>query len=286
MAPPSERAYSVAAVEKALRVLGAFVEAPHRFSLTEIATRTELSTNQTFRLLQTLVGGGYAKQDAETKLYSLGPRVFGLVGALFHGDALLVAAGDVLSWVLERTGETVALIVPDGDETVCVDVRQSAHPLLVAASIGSRSRYLHAGAVGKLMLAEWDDEAIARFLADQAPFPRLTARTPVTADAIWAELRAIREKGYSVSNEEVAEGMYGIAAPVRDRSRALVAAVTLSAPVSRAGVGERATHRAAVIEAGRRISANLGCREGARGESRYFDQVTDNHVGAERRERR
>jgi IclR family KDG regulon transcriptional repressor len=257
-----ERTYSVAAVEKALRVLEVFAAPPHRFILTEVAARSGLSTNQAFRLLQTLTGAGYVRQEAETKVYCLGHRLFGLVGALFHGDALLVAAGDVLTWVHERTGETVALIVPDGEDTICVDVRESAHPLLVAATVGTRSNHFHAGAVGKLFLAARDDAAIDAYLAAHAPLRPLTDRTPVTAEAVRAEVRAARAQGYATSEEEVAAGMYGIAAPVRDRRGAVVAAITLSAPLSRASEAERCVHREVVVEAGRRVSGNLGYREG------------------------
>jgi DNA-binding IclR family transcriptional regulator len=230
--------------------------------LTEVAARTELSTNQAFRLLQTLAGAGYVRQETETKVYSLGHRLFGLVGALFHGDALLVAAGDVLTWVHERTGETVALVAADGDDTICLDVRESSHPLLVAATVGTRSNHFHAGAVGKVLLAAWDDEAIDAYLATHSPLRRMSARTPVTVEAVWAEVRLARVQGYAVSEEEVAAGMYGIAAPVRDRRGAVVASITLSAPLSRVGEEERCLHREVVVEAARRVSGNLGYREG------------------------
>jgi DNA-binding IclR family transcriptional regulator len=258
------RSYRVAAVEKALRVLDVFALPPHRFSLSGVSERTGLSVNQTFRLLQTLVGSGYARQEPETKLYSLGPHTFGLVRALFHGDELVLAARQALDWAHQQTGETVALIVPEGsDGTICVDVRQCAHPLMVAAEVGSRSPHLHAGAVGKVLLAARDDAAIDRYLAAQAPLHRFTARTPITAEAVWAEVRSVRAGGYAVSDQEVAEGMYGIAAPVRDRRGEVAAAVTLSAPVARTGPRERERHRAVVVEAGRRISTNLGFRADA-----------------------
>src|SRR5262245_34331457 len=134
----NERSYRVAAVDKALSVLDAFATPPHHFGLTELSARTGLSTNQTFRLLQTLVAARFVRQEPDTKLYRLGPRVFGLIRALFHGDELLLAARDALEWAQARTGETVALIARDGDDgSICVDVRESDHPLLVAAAIGA-----------------------------------------------------------------------------------------------------------------------------------------------------
>ena len=261
MGEGSDRTYRVAAVEKALRVLDAFGSPPYRFGLTELSARTGLSTNQTFRLLQTLVATGWARQEPETKLYNLGQRAFGLVAALFQGDELVVAAREALQWAHEQTGETVALIVPDGDDgDLCVDVRQCEHPLLVAAGLGSRVGHLHAGAAAKVLLAARGDAAVERYLATHQPFERLTARTLVTPESIRAEIQTVRALGLAVSDEEVAEGMYGVAAPIRDRRREVVAAITLAAPVSRAGPAERDCHRSAVVEAGRRISHNLGFR--------------------------
>jgi DNA-binding IclR family transcriptional regulator len=263
-----ERSYRVAAVEKALLVLDAFAAPPHHFGLTELSGRTGLSTNQTFRLLQTLVAARFVRQEPESKLYSLGPRLFGLVRALFHGDELLLAAREALEWAQSRTGETVALIARDGEDgSVCVDVRESDHPLLVAASVGSRSPGLHAGAAAKILLAARDDEAVDRYLACHQPLARFTARTLTSPAAIRAEIETVRARGYAVSDEEVAEGMYGIAAPIRDRRGTVAGAITLSAPLARAGEVERTLHREAMVEAARRISTNLGYRAGAPVES-------------------
>lgn len=264
MTESSESRYQVAAVDKALRVLNVFADAPHRFTLTEIATRTNLSANQSFRLLQTMICRGFVRHDSETKLYSLGPRLFSLASALFRGDALVVAAGEELTTAHSVTGETVAVIVQDGDATVCVDARESTHQLHVAAAIGSRATFLHAGAVGKVLLAGEDDEVIDRYLTGHTPLVPLTRHTPTTRDAVWAEIRRIRASGYAISDEEVAEGMYGIAAPIRDRTGRTIAAITLSAPLSRAGEKERDLHREAILTAGRRISEHLGYRAGGR----------------------
>lgn len=257
----SNRTYRISAVEKAFVVLGTLACVPYRFTLSDISGRTDLSTNQTFRLLQTLIATGYARQEPETKLYSLGPRAFGLVPALFHGNELFQASRELLEWAHLQTGETVSIIVPDGEEaTVCIDVRESVDPALVSAALGSRMTDLHAGAVGKLFLAYRDDLAIERYLERHEPLRAYTSRTLVTREALWPAIKAIRAQGVSISDEEVADGMYGIAAPIRDRRAQIVAAVALAAPTSQSRPAERERHRAVVIEAGRRISANMGYR--------------------------
>lgn len=261
IAPETERTYEVAAVTKALRVLDVFATPPHRFGLTEVSARSGLSTNQAFRLLFTLVASGFARQDPVSKLYSLGPRVFSLVRALTPGDELVLAAQEALEWVHAETDETVAVMMPDGDDqTICVDVRESSHSLLVSSPIGSRGADIHSGAVGKLLLASRPDDAIRRYLAAHTPLRRYTRHTPVTEEAVWQEIADVRAEDFSVSNEEIAEGMYGSAAPIRDCRGEVVGAITIAAPISRAGATEREHHRTLLSEAARRASLNLGFR--------------------------
>lgn len=260
-----ERSYSVAAAEKALRVLDAFVTPPHQFTLTEVAHLAKVSTNQAFRLLQTLVGARYVVQEPVTRSYRLGPRLFGLVGALYSADPLLSAASDALTWAHRQTGETIAFFETDGEDIVCLDVRESDHPLLIAGSIGSRENTLHAGAVGKLVLSFQSEEAVNDYLHRRSPLETFTSRTPSTPEAVLAEIRTIRERGYSVSEEEIADGMYGTAAPVFDRTGRFAAIVNLSAPISRASPDLRDRHRDVMVEAARRISSHLGYRQLQRG---------------------
>lgn len=257
----SERGYRISAVEKAFQVLSAFAAPPHRFTLTELAAASGLSANQAFRVLQTLLAVGFVSVDPESKTYRLGARLFPLIPALFHGDELLLAAGDALDLAVGQTGAMISLIVADGDRaTICVDSREPGRAGCGAGGIGSRSTHLHAGAAGKLMLAFGADERIAHYLAANSPLHRFTDKTCATADDLWAEIERIRHDGYAVSLGEVHAEMYGVAAPVRDRRGKFVAAVALAASLVRTESAERERQTAAVIEAARRISTNLGYR--------------------------
>lgn len=253
--------YRVAAVEKALAVLETFAEPPHRFSLSEISLRAGLSSNQTFRLLQTLTAAGWLRHAQDSRLYSLGPRPFGLVRALFLGNELVVAGREPLQWAYDETHETVALLALEGDgSTTCLDVRESAHPLMVTQMIGAHSPENHAGAAARVFLATKSNAELDRFLATHAPLERLTPWTIVDPDQLRADLARVRQQGYAVSDQEVAVGMYGVAAPIHDRRESLVGTIALSAPILRAGPDEQARHIVAMTEAARRISTNLGSR--------------------------
>lgn len=252
--------YRVDAVAKAMALLAAFGDPPHRFSLTELSQRTALSKNQTFRLLQTLLDTGFVRQEPETKFYSLGVGVYQLVGALRGGDELILAASEALDWARDATAETINLIARDGaDGAICVDKRESGQRLQITARIGARFA-LHAGASPKLLLAFSDDACIERYLARHQPLPAPSPRTLTDPAALWRELRQIRERGYAVSDEDLDLGACAVAAPVRDRSGAVIAGVSVASPATRFGPVERDRHRAIALEAGERISAALGYR--------------------------
>ncbi len=252
--------YHVDAVAKAMRLLATFGAPPHRFSLTELSTRSGLSKNRTFRLLQTLAKTGFVCHEPDTKLYRLGLAVFGLAGALRAGDELLLAAGEALDWACDASGETVNLFAPDGEDgAICVDKRESDRHLQISARIGARFA-LHAGASPKLLLACAGDAFVARYLERHQPLRAFTSATIVAPGRLWEEVRRIRAQGFSVSDEDLDRGACAIAAPVRDRRGAVVAGVSVAAPATRFGPAERERTRAIAVEAGQRISRNLGYR--------------------------
>src|SRR5215213_9878853 len=202
-----ERSYRISAVEKAFAVVDAFCSEPYRLTLAEVSARTGLSSNQAFRVLQTLVAAGYVRQVQNAKQYALGPAAFRLVAPLLNADELFQASREIVDSFFDSTGEISSVSAFNrGEETVCIYVRLNEQPFVIPTAIGVSSNDLHAGAVARTLLA-------------------------------------------SRSDAEIDEGMYGIAAPVFDRRGALVAAVSLVAPLVRAGAAERERHLALLLDA-------------------------------------
>lgn len=249
--------YRVQAVAKALSLLDAFAAPPHAFTLTELSRRSGLSPNQTFRLLQTLVAARFVAHEPETRRYRLGLHLFRLASAARNSDPLLLAAGPVLDWARDASGETVNLVVKDGEDgAVAVATRGSAQALSARAARGAWQP-LHAGASPKLLLALRDDDAIARYLAAHRPLPRYTPFTITDENALWAELRRTRERGHAVSEQENQLGACAVAAPIYDRRGTLVGAVSITAPTARFTPADRERDLAVAVEAARRLGAHL-----------------------------
>jgi DNA-binding IclR family transcriptional regulator len=256
--PAEVSRYYVDVVAESMHLLHSFAAPPFRFTLTELSVLTGLSKNKTFRLLQTLVQSGVVRQEADTKRYTLGLPVLRLVSAGQAGNELLLAARDTLDWLQDTVGERVNLGARDDeDQALCIDTRESARRIQISARIGVRFP-LHVGAIPKVLLAFSDDATIAGYLARNEPLRRFSPRTACTADELWAEMRAIRRTGVSVSDEDLDEGACAIAAPIYDRNGKVVAGVSIAAPVTRFGPAERNRYREVIVEAGARVSRNLG----------------------------
>jgi DNA-binding IclR family transcriptional regulator len=89
---------------------------------------------------------------------------------------------------------------------------------------------------------------------------RRTPHTNTDPARLRSILREIRTSGYAIENEESEIGMRCIAAPVRDATGAVVAAVGVAGPsqrLSRKAIGGIAPN---VVRTARSISARLGHR--------------------------
>jgi IclR family pca regulon transcriptional regulator len=93
---------------------------------------------------------------------------------------------------------------------------------------------------------------------------KLSKRTPNTItskQALVDELAAIREEGIAVNDEELAAGLYAIAAPIRDETREVTAAVSLAAQSSMIPLAELVDALSPhLIVTADRVSARLGYR--------------------------
>lgn len=252
--------YRVEAADKALALLDVFGTPPHRFTLSELSVRSGFSPNQTFRLLQTLVARRFVAMEPDTKRYRLGLHLFRLYSALYGSDDLLLAAGPVLDWARDASGETVNLLIKDGpDGALSIDKRDSPQPLSNGTTRGAWHP-LHAGASPKLLLALRDDAAIDAYLAAHHPLPAFTPWTLTDVGALRDELRRIRAQGYATSNQEARPGACAIAAPIYDREGGVLGSVSITAPVSRFAPADQERLLTVAIEAARRLSGNLGYR--------------------------
>jgi IclR family KDG regulon transcriptional repressor len=253
----TDRQYTLRTLRKGLALLEALAEAPDDLTLTALARRFRESPTVVFRILRTLVAGDYVWQDAETKRYRIGLRLWEL-GTRAHnrmGFRLVEVARPVLKWLTAVTGETSALAVLRDTDSLYLDMVDGSEPLRVYAEPGSRAP-AYATASGKAVLAFREPELIARVV--RAGMRRLTSRTVTRASELRRRLAEIRRTGLAINLGERRADIAAVAAPVFDARGQCVAAISISGPVARFQGDNLEALKRRVRKAGEEISTKLG----------------------------
>jgi len=106
--------------------------------------------------------------------------------------------------------------------------------MTISVNIGAR-RPAHATAMGRVLLSGLPPAELERYLAT-VQLRKLLPRTITDPAALRRELDKVRRNGFALVNQELEEGLVAVAAPVRDRSGRIKAAVNLSTHVGRKSV--------------------------------------------------
>lgn len=212
-------------VARALRLLAAFSDDRPTMTLSELARRAEVPLSTAHRLVAELEAWGAVERDGAGR-YQVGLRLFE-VGALApRGPGLRERALPYLEDLCQVTRENVQLAVREDEEVVYVERLAGTRAVRVLTRVGGRFA-LTATGVGLVLLAHAPADVIERVLT--GPFPRHTPWTLADPARIREALSAVRSRGYAVSDRQVTEDALSVAAPVRDASGEVVAALSVVA---------------------------------------------------------
>ena len=223
--------YRVQALERALDILDCFSFQTRELSLSKVVNRTGLNKTTAKRLLANLTSRGYLQQDSQTKTYQLGMRLFELGGVVFSSFSLRRAAAHPISNLQRATGATVLLAARMDHQLVYIDKREGDGIIRISSDIGW-SRPLHYGMLGMVLMADLDPDEVNKILSEH-PLQAHTPHSITDRDAFSLRLEQIRNLGYVLEKEEAVENVIGIAAPIRDYTRRVVAALGLALPAGR-----------------------------------------------------
>ncbi len=221
--------YKVQSLERALDILDCFNFQDREMRLTEVVQLTGLNKTTAKRLISNLTARGYLKQDPRSKRYQLGLRLFELGGIVFSSFSLRKAAAHRMNLLQRTTGATVLLGVMMEDQLVYVDKREGHGMIRISSDIGWR-RALHYGMLGMVLMAYLTPEKV-RDILKRYPLEAHTPYSITDKNAFSLRLEKIRKDGYLSERGEAVEGIIGIAAPIRDYSRQVVAALGVALPI-------------------------------------------------------
>jgi len=256
----SKKEYVIQSVIHAIDLLEAFKGDTDELGVTELSKKLGLHKNNVFRLLATLELRGYIEQDKQTGNYKLGVKVLELGQQFVKHLGLLRQAHPVMRDLLAKCNENIYISVLRGNSCVYIDGLEANQVVKVTSRIGNRLP-IHATASGKVLLAnETEDELLNYF--PQEELKKFTDNTISSRKVLFEQIKQARENGYALDMEELDLGVRCVAAPIRDYTRKVVGAISVSAPSLRMDDEKiKNFFVPIVVEAAKEISHRLGYLE-------------------------
>ncbi|MBO8194814.1 IclR family transcriptional regulator [Streptomyces oryzae] len=250
----------VPAVTRALDILELFLEGDGTLSAPDIVRKLRLPRTTVHELVGTLTARSYlVPVPGKAGHYRLGVRAYQL-GSRYAEQLDLAAEGQqVARSVAETCEETVHVAILEDTDVIYVAKVDSTQAVRMVSAAGRRLP-AHCTAVGKMLLASLPADQLAARLPDGAELRAMTPNSITDAATLRAELEQISERGFAVEESESNPDVSCVAAPVRDRSGRVVAALSISVPLIRWSE-ERCAELAELAQRGAvRLSERLGHR--------------------------
>jgi IclR family pca regulon transcriptional regulator len=226
---PGSTAGSVQSLERGLAVIRAFDAEHPKLTLSEVARRTDLSRATARRLLHTLAHLGYVAVDGRD--FSLRPRILELGYAYVSSLGLPAVAQPHLEALNERVHESSSVAVLDGTDVAYVARVAAQRLMTVAIHVGTRFP-AHLTSMGRVLLAALPPAELDAAL-ERVDLTPVTPSTITDVDKLRAELARVAKQGWALVDQELEIGLRSIAAPLHDRTGAVVAALNISASARR-----------------------------------------------------
>jgi IclR family acetate operon transcriptional repressor len=255
MAVPGKRNYNITSVQRCLRLLSLFAQAPDGLSASEVAKQSGLPVSTVHRFLANLENAGFLAY-ATTGKYHLGISSFSIGHAALAQLDIRRLSLPYLQALNRKTRETIHLTVRNGLSAVYVEKLDSPEKLRIFSHIGA-SVPLYCTAVGKVMLAYLPQEELDGIL-EQLELRRMTPSTLSDPAELRRHLQRVRKNGYAFDLEEHEAHIRCVAAPIWDPSGEVNASLSLTAPVVRMALPRLRELAPVLQEAGLRISKELG----------------------------
>lgn len=247
--------HQLSSLQNALRILRSYsLDRPSQ-GITEISNSLKMGKSTVHRLVATLANEGFLVKDAETRKYRLGYSVLALYGVVTSNLDIYNESLPTVRNLVDKVSETAHIGVLDERNVIYLLKVECNHYVRFLTHVGRRNP-LHCTSSGKVMLAHKDPQFVQHYMEND--LQKFTDTTITDSSALKEELARIKKQGYATSFEELLEGVNSIAAPIRDYSGHVVAAVTVVGPRQRMGRSKTNFFAKHVMEASAEISEKLG----------------------------
>lgn len=254
--PESDAPRGSESARRVLQLLLSFSEDRHTQTAAELSRSTGLPIPTLYRYLGLLRDAGLLVTSEGG--FHLSTRFIGLAQAAEAAEPLTRIADPVMQELGRSTGETVLLVRLIERSAVCVHRVESTHRLRISFEPGYPLP-LERGASAKVLMASLSLDQL------DAQLSPLRRRDAAAAEELAREVALTRERGWATSDAEIDQGVWAVAAAVRDGNT--VAALSVPSPIFRTSASTRRTTLLRVTEAADEISRRArNARSGDAGE--------------------
>ncbi|WP_409372705.1 IclR family transcriptional regulator [Rhodococcus wratislaviensis] len=205
-----------------MRVLNLLAEEPQTPS--EISRRLDTHRSTALRIMEVLADQRLIRRLPDGR-YGIGPGLITLAQRALDQFTVVQLARPHLVQLSELYDQTVHLAERHDDHIVYTDKIEPKRSIRLVSRVGENVR-LHTAAVAKAILAFLPPVTRTRLLAN-ADFTRYTDTTITSADELLGVLAEVAARGWAIDNGEYEDYITSLAAPIRDASGDVVAAISV-----------------------------------------------------------
>jgi IclR family KDG regulon transcriptional repressor len=224
--------------------------------LKDIADKLNIDKSTIHRFLKTLLKYNFVRMNPSNKKYSLGLKFLNIATKIIDSIDIRNIAHPYLIELEEYSNETIHLTTFDGKRVVYIDKIESIKPIRMYSRIGNVAP-INCTAAGKVILA-FQKQGVINSIIQDLDFIPVTENTITDKKKFIEQLEEVRKNGFAVDNSEHEENICCIAAPIRDYSREVKYAVSISAIKTRMDLSKLITFKDILMDKANMISKELG----------------------------
>jgi DNA-binding IclR family transcriptional regulator len=215
-------------VDRVLQVLACVAKTGQPIGAKRIASQVGMPLSTVYRHLAVLKKWGLLQEHMTTGLFEPGATGVQLAWGFDQNSNLINQSRDEISALVERSGESVGLLVYSNEQMLCIAMEECSRSLRCSFTKGRAHPLMH-GASAKSLMAFLPKELSQRLIQEQL------AHEPQSREALEKELAEIRKNRFAVSESEVDLGVWGVSVPLISHDEILQGTITLMAPSLRVG---------------------------------------------------
>jgi len=246
---------TVRSLDRAMGLLAALSETSG-LTLTELAERTGQSAATVYRVLVTLGAHEIVEFEEGAQRWHVGAGAFRIGSSFLRRANVAERSRAAMQALMRATGETANLGVENRDEVLFLTQVETHEAIRAFFPPGTRSP-MHVSGIGKALLAYYPVERVAQIVAEKG-LPGFTALSITSEAGLARDLARTQDRGFAIDDQERAEGMRCVAAPIFNAHGEPIAGLSVSGPAFRMALSQAERIGETVRQAADRVSTAIG----------------------------